>query len=70
MRLLPKSKSVETVSLIADSIGSSRGEAAMRLLSKSKPVETVSLIADSIGSSRGKVAMCLLLNGNLLRLSH
>jgi hypothetical protein len=32
MCLLPKSKAVETVSLIADSIGSSRGEEAMRLL--------------------------------------
>jgi hypothetical protein len=58
MRLLPKSKSVETVSLIADSIGSSRGEVAMRLQS----VETVFLIADSIGSSRREVAMCLLPN--------
>jgi hypothetical protein len=56
MRLLPKSKSVETVSLIADSIGSSRGELTMCLQS----VETVSLIADSIGSSRGEVAVRLL----------
>jgi hypothetical protein len=68
MRLLPKSKSVETVSLIADNIWSSRGEVAMCLLPKS--VENVPLIADSIGSSRGEVAMRLLLNGNLLRLSH
>ncbi len=70
MSLLPKFKSVETVSLFADRIGSSRGEVAMCLLPKSKSVETVSLIADSIGSSRGEVAMHLLLNGNLLRLSH
>ncbi len=46
----------ETVSLIADSIGSSRGEVAMCLLPKSKSVETVSLIADSIGSSCGDVS--------------
>jgi hypothetical protein len=65
MCLLPKSKSVETVCLIADSIGSRRGEVAMRLQS----VETVSLIADSIGSSRGEVAMCLPPTSNLLRLS-
>ncbi len=52
-------ESVETVSLIADSIRSSRGEVALCLLPKSKSVETASLIADSIGSSRGEVAMCL-----------